>query len=95
MAQELCKDWGDCQFVQLYKLGDGEFDYNYCIIKSHIGTCSGCLEADIEVLDELKDEIRNNVMKAHLFIEQEDAMKEYTKMVKDLGINEIVKIKHP
>ena len=52
------------------------------------------MEADIEVLDELKDEIRNNVMKAHLFIEQEDVMKEYTKMVKDLGINEVVKIKH-
>ena len=75
MTQELCKDWGDMQFVQLYKLGDVELDYNYGIIKSHIGTCSGCLEADIEVLDELKDEIKNNVMKTHLFVEKEEAIK--------------------
>ena len=95
VEQKLCKNWGEIQFVQLYKLKDIDFNYNYGIIKSHIGTCSGCLEADIEILEELKDEIMNNVMKAHLFIEQKDAMKEYTKMVKDLCINEIVKIKHP
>ena len=94
VEQKLCKDWGEMQFIQLYKLGDVNFDYNYGIIKSHIGTCSGCLDADIEVLDELKDEIKNNVMKAHLFIKKEEAMKEYTKMVKDLGINERVKINH-
>ena len=96
VAQELCKDWGDSQFVQLYKLDGNIYDkYNYCIIKSHIGTCSGCLEADIEVLEELKDEIKKNVLKAHLFHEYEEASKEYNNMIQDMGINKNAKIMHP
>ena len=89
IAQELCKEYGDSEFVQLYVLGDDVYDgkYKYCIVKSHIGTCSGCLDICVDVFDELKGEIQDNVLKGHLYNEKECAMDEYNKMVKDLGIN--------
>jgi len=96
IEQILCKDYGESEFVQLYKLDKSVYNekYNYCIVKSHIGTCSGCIKNDIGVLDELKDEISNNVCKARLYNTYEEASKEYTNIVNEMGVNKMWKIKH-
>lgn len=88
IEQILCKYYEESEFVQLYKLDKSIYDgkYNYCIVKSHIGTCSGCIKNDISVFDELKDEITNNVCKARLYNTYDDASKEYTNMVNEMGI---------
>lgn len=81
--------WDQTEYVQLYSLPQAAYDgkYKFCIIKSFVGSCEGCMSAnrnvDTDDIADIRKEIENNVRRAYLFKDEETARKTLDTLVKD------------